>query len=251
MAPAAIVSEPLFYSAALAAGDETVLTGDEANHVKVQRLRTGDPIALFDGLGLVVRGNIRMISRHEVRVVVADRRHVPAPIPSVELYCAVPKGDRMSVLLDMATQLGMHRFTPIRWQRGVVEPGARAEARWRRICIEACKQSRRLHLPEIATPITLPEGIARAQDAGACLVAAHPQSEISPALVTAIAKAKGIALFIGPEGGLTDGEIRTLKAAEASFVNLGDAVLRIETAAVTLLAAVSMTVALRTTPSNR
>jgi 16S rRNA (uracil1498-N3)-methyltransferase len=251
MASAPILSEPLFYSVALAAGDEIVLTGDEANHIKVQRLQTGAPIALFDGFGLVVRGNIRTISRREVRVVVTDRRHVPARIPRVELYCAVPKGDRMSVLLDMATQLGMHGFTPIRWQRGVVEPGARSEARWRRICIEACKQSRRLRLPEITTPMTLADGIARARGFGACMVVAHPQSGISPALVPTIAEARGIALFIGPEGGLTDGEIRTLQVAEASFVDLGDAVLRIETAAVALLVAVSTVVASRTAPSNR
>lgn len=232
-------SQPLFYCAALAADGDIVLTGGEANHVKAQRLQPGDAVALFDGHGSVARGNIRTIARREIRIAIAATECEPPPLPRLELHCAVPKGERISVLLDMATQLGMSRFIPIRWQRGVVDPGARAKERWQRICIEACKQSRRLYVPEIAAPAALEDAAAQARRAGALVIAAHPQSGTSPLGIAKIAEANRIALFVGPEGGLTDDEVEVLENADGHLISLGNAILRIEAAAISLIVAVN------------
>lgn len=234
-----VSSRPLFYCPALAAEGEVVLTGGEANHIKAQRLQPGDAVALFDGRGTVAHGNIRTISRHEIHIAITEAQCEPPPVPRLELFCAVPKGERISVLLDMATQLGMSRFTPVRWRRGVVEPGARAQERWRRICIEACKQSRRAYVPEIAEPAALADAAAEMRSAGALVIAAHPQSGMSPFDVAKISEANRIALLVGPEGGLTGEEAQVLQDAGAHLVSLGDAVLRIETAAISLIVAVN------------
>jgi 16S rRNA (uracil1498-N3)-methyltransferase len=232
----AVMTEPLFYCATLDAAGDLALTGDEARHVKAQRLKAGDRLALFDGHGLVADGEVQSLGRDEVRIAVGQRRRTPPPTARIELYCAVPKGDRVAVLLDMATQLGMSRFTPIRWDRSVAEPGARAAERWRRICLEACKQSRRLHVPEIAAATTPAEAAARARGAGARTLLAHPNGGAIPA---GALDAEDLALFVGPEGGLTDVELRTLRDAGAHRIRLGNAILRIETAAVALVAAVN------------
>jgi len=229
------LTEPLFYCAALD-DNEVVLTDDEAHHVGVQRLRAGDAIAVFDGRGQVARGTVRAIGHREVRVTVEQRTHEPRPVPRLALYSAVPKGDRLTVLLDMATQLGMSRFTPINWQRSVAEPGARAHARWQRICLEACKQSRRAWLPEIMPPASLAEAIASARAAGDRLIAAHPASDAVSVLALHLADAPSIALFVGPEGGMTEAEVEMLRREHARLVHLGPGILRIETAAVALLA---------------
>jgi len=239
--------DPLFYCAALGTGGDVVLTGDELSHVKAQRLQPGDSLSLFDGLGQIAQGQVQSIGRREIRIVIAQRRHQPPPAPHIELYCAVPKGDRIATLLDMATQLGMSRYTPIRWAHGVVEPGARAKERWQRICLEACKQSRRLHVPEIGATVALASAVTEARASGAALLLAHPDSDRTPASLPAIASAQRIALFVGPEGGLTEGELTTLRDAGADFLNLGDAILRIETAAIALIAAVNV---MRTTKKN-
>ncbi|MFB3088665.1 MAG: 16S rRNA (uracil(1498)-N(3))-methyltransferase [Acidiferrobacterales bacterium] len=67
---------------------------------------------------------------------------MPAPQPRIELACALPKGGRQSILLEMATQLGINVFWPLQCERSSVKPGATASRRWQRICVEACKQSR-------------------------------------------------------------------------------------------------------------
>lgn len=235
MTERAIVTEPLFYCAALN-DDDIVLTGDEARHVAVQRLRAGDAIAVFDGCGQVARGGIQAISRNAVRVTVEERWREPRSAPDLELYSALPKGDRAAVLLDMATQLGMARFTPVRWHRSVAIAGERSQERWHRICLEACKQSRRLYVPEIAPPVAAEAAAAAVRERGDYLFVAHPGMDARPALSLDLDGAGRIALFVGPEGGLTEDEVAALRGLNVRFVHLGRAILRIETAAVALLA---------------
>ncbi|MFL6713014.1 MAG: RsmE family RNA methyltransferase [Sulfurifustis sp.] len=234
------LTEPLFYCETLDS-DELFLAGEEAHHVTVQRRRVGEAIALFDGRGTAARGTIGAIGRNQVRVRVDERRREPRPGPALELYCALPKGDRVAVLLDMATQLGMSRFTPIMWRRSVNAPGARAVERWRRICLEACKQSRRLFLPEIASPNDAGAAVQHAKAAGTRILVAHPGAGASSLSAINISGAARIGFFIGPEGGLTDDEVSALSLENVDFVDLGPAILRIETAAVALLAAVNCT----------
>lgn len=230
------IDEPLFYCPTLADTDDIVLTGDEARHVAVQRLRVGDAIALFNGRGELARGAVRAFTRQHVQVHIAQRHREPPPRPRVDLYTAVPKGERFAVLLDMATQLGVSRVVPLRWQRSVAERGARANERWQRICVEACKQSRRVHAPEVAAAVPLEEAARQAGAAGARLLVAHLHNDARPLLTLDVAAADHLALFVGPEGGLTDPEAELLRETGAQFVRLGNDVLRIETAAVVFVA---------------
>jgi 16S rRNA (uracil1498-N3)-methyltransferase len=237
-----VVREPLFYCADLGNDNSIRLSGDEAHHVAVQRLRRDDAIALFDGCGRVARGTVALIGRHEVRVAVQERRQALAPVPRLDLYCAVPKGDRITVLLDMATQLGMARFTPVSWQRSVTEPRPPAIERWRRVCLEACKQSKRLYLPEICDVTTLPDAALHANASGAQLVLAHPSATDEPMLALG-RRGTRFALFVGPEGGVTEEEAQQLQTLGAGTVRLGAGILRIETAAIAMLALASLRMA--------
>jgi 16S rRNA (uracil1498-N3)-methyltransferase len=232
--------EPLFFCAALDNSSEVSLAGDELSHVKAQRLKPGDALALFDGRGNVARATIRSIARQEIRVAVTERRRDSPAVPCVDLYCAVPKGDRVATLLDMATQLGMRRFTPIRWARGVVEPGARAADRWRRICLEACKQSRRTYLPEVGATATLADAIAQARAEHSRLLLAHPYDDAPSPSFPDLAQTRQLALFVGPEGGVVEEELTLLRDAGADLLSLGEGILRIETAAIALIAAVNV-----------
>ncbi|OGI44174.1 MAG: hypothetical protein A2V92_04650, partial [Candidatus Muproteobacteria bacterium RBG_16_65_31] len=177
--------------------------------------------------------------RREIALRVEERRTEPPPKPPIHLACALPKGDRQAVLLDMATQLGMAGFTPLLCERSVVKPVGGALGRWRRICLEACKQSRRLHLPEIREAATPAEAAARAAAEGARIWIAHPSG--GPASCNDAAHAApGIVLLIGPEGGFTEKEVAQALSHGARPVSLGPAILRIETAAVALLATVAL-----------
>lgn len=230
------MAEPLFYLDTLPkTGAVLTLTGDEARHAAgARRLAVGDNLWLFDGRGTLARARLHTIGQRgrTLEAVLEERRVEPPPTPAIHLASAIPKGDRMTVLLDMATQLGMTRFTPLLCTRSVVKPGAGSTERWRRVCLEACKQSRRPHLPEIREPATLARIVTDADN----LWLAHPAGEImAPTLSRQIASMKSVTVLIGPEGGFTEEEVAQAKIQGAKLVALGPAILRIETAAVALL----------------
>ena len=230
------MTAPLFYCLDLVAGASSLsLSPEETRHVAAQRLRVGDPISLFDGRGHGAHARVASIDSRgrEVRVEIAERFEAPALAYRLALYCALPKGERLATLLDMATQLGVTHFTPLVCEHSVVQPGGNWHARAERICIEACKQSRRLHLPVLDTPQDFAVALAAARAATPCLWFAHPG-----AAATARSDdipSEGLAIFVGPEGGFTDVEATTADRAGAIRVDLGPRLLRIETAAVALI----------------
>ncbi len=227
---------PLFYCPDLpdVVGSRAVLAGDEAGHaLGARRLQVHDDIGLFDGHGTAARAVVTAIDRRRktLEAKLTERRRMPVPRPAVHLACALPKGDRQSVLLDMATQLGMVRFTPLLCARGVVKPNPNTLDRLRRICLEACKQSRRFYLPEIETPAS-PRELARSSAPGSLWIA-HPATDAVP--LSAAANSNTLTLLIGPEGGFTDEEVKAAIAGGARPFSLGTGILRIETAAVAAL----------------
>jgi len=228
----------MFYCDPLPAPGASVhLRGDEARHAgAARRLKSGDMLWLFDGRGTIARARLRALHDrgHELEAVIEERTHEAAPRPVVHLACALPKGDRAAVLLDMSTQLGIASFTPLICERNVVEPGAGALERLRRVSLEACKQSRRAHLPHIHAPATLADVIARG---GTCWIA-HPGGEQVTTLAANVDQT--LTLLIGPEGGFTDDEVAHTIARGATRVTLGNTVLRVETAAVALVGRVML-----------
>jgi 16S rRNA (uracil1498-N3)-methyltransferase len=233
------MTEPLFYAEHLPdTGTTFTLTGDEAHHAAAsRRLSPGDTLWLFDGRGGLARATLGQITRrgHELALRIEERRTEPPVKPSIHLACALPKGDRQSVLFDMATQLGMTQFTPLVCERSVVKPGAYSPERWRRICLEACKQSRRVYLPEIHEPAS-PVQVA-ANHRGTWI--AHPSGVAAGAMLAGTLPDK-LTVLVGPEGGFTEEEVRQAVEQGARAVSLGPAILRIETAAISLLSVISL-----------
>jgi 16S rRNA (uracil1498-N3)-methyltransferase len=228
---------PWFYHPhSLDSGVRIQLDADEARHASgARRLRVEQAVCLFDGRGRIAEGTIAAIGDRgrvvEVEIA-AVRESVPAA-PAVHLASAIPKGDRQAVLLDMATQLGVTSFTPLLCEHGVAQPGERAVERWRRICIEACKQSRRSWIPEIRLPATVAELMAAVAEP---VWLAHVAGQAPEKLLGAVGSASAVTILIGPEGGFTAAEVAQAQSAGADIVGLGDGILRIETAAVSLLA---------------
>ncbi len=230
--------EPLFYSEHLSeVGANLMLSGDEARHaLAARRLQSGDMLWLFDGHGGLARASLQRVGKRgrELELRVEERQTAATPKSVLHLACALPKGDRQNVLLDMATQLGMTHFTPLLCERSVVKPGAGSLQRWQRICLEACKQSRRLYFPTIHNPCTLQELLARASTPKDSLWIAHPAAS-GQSLAIAHQALNDVTVLVGPEGGFTDAEIELAEAAGARRISLGSNILRIETAAVAAL----------------
>jgi 16S rRNA (uracil1498-N3)-methyltransferase len=227
----------------LAATGEIVLDGGASEHVvRVLRLRAGAALTLFDGHGGEYDARVAAIGRGRVRVQVGahrgDERESPIPVTLIQ---ALARGERMDLIVQKATELGVSRIVPLEAERSVVQLAAHARARkvehWRSVAASACEQCGRNRLPELAEPCTLEAALALAAPAMTRLLL-DPQAETSLATRLERAGSGGIALLVGPEGGLTDLEAK--HAALGGFLpcRLGPRVLRTETAAIAALAAI-------------
>ena len=212
------------------------------------RVRAGDAVELFDGRGTVADATVIRVADKSVSVDVTELKpHVPPPQPLVSLHVAVPKGPRQHVLIEKCTELGVGGIQSIITARSVVKPAASAVSRWRRYAVEAAKQSRQAWLPEIHPPLAFRRTIeaehVRARQA-LNLIAA-PEADATPfAEALRDGAASGglthVAAWIGPEGGFTPEEVQAALAAGLRAVSLGPSVLRVETAAIAVAAAVRL-----------
>jgi 16S rRNA (uracil1498-N3)-methyltransferase len=229
------MTEPMFYCTPLPEiGATASLSEEESRHVSAsRRLKPGDTLWLFDGNGNLAHATLNAGSGRTLSAVVTRREQRPAPAPSLHLACALPKGDRAASLMDMATQLGMASFTPLLCERSVVDPSTGSLERLRRICLEACKQSRRAHVPVIHAPATL----ANVLEGGQAKWIADPNGS---AIGKLLPISQPLTVLIGPEGGFTPAELETATRHGAVFVALGTGILRIEAAAIALTSAIML-----------
>jgi len=237
------MADPYFFCEEIAeAGGRVQLSPEESRHVSgARRYRTGDTLWLFDGRGTVARGKLIDTAKTGAMVAIEERRHDTAGVPALHLGCALPKGDRLSTLLDMTTQLGMTSFTPLECERSVSLTVK--HNRLARICLEACKQSRQSFLPTLHDAATPVDFARHALATGNDVWIAHGAADAKPVailLADLAPRPKALSLLVGPEGGFSAGEIEAISRLGGQCVSLGSSVLRIETAAIAVLAAIRL-----------
>jgi 16S rRNA (uracil1498-N3)-methyltransferase len=213
---------------------------------RVLRLRRGDRVTLFAGDGSEVPATIEALRGDTVTV----RLGRPVlgrvlPPPPITLAPSLLKHDRIELVVEKATELGVRRIVPLVAQRCVVAAtsdvtGRRLE-RWRRIAIEAAEQCGRASLPVIEPPRTLPELVPELSSHRAILLWEGTAAWSLAALD--LAPESPVLLLVGPEGGWTQGEVEQLQAAGAALASLGPLTLRSETAALAAIAQVQALVA--------
>jgi 16S rRNA (uracil1498-N3)-methyltransferase len=200
----------------------------EAHHVlKVLRARSGDHIEVVDGAGRLFVAELR----GGVEAAVLEELAVPdASEADVTLYQAVPKGGRMDLVVEKATEVGATSIVPLLTERGEVNPREGKVNRWRRVAEAAARQSLRLRVPTVEEPVPFADAAARAGKTGVLL---HNAPHISP-VETVVGPPAG--LFVGPEGGWSEGELRIAEGAGIVFGGLGPYRLRSETAGIVAVA---------------
>jgi 16S rRNA (uracil1498-N3)-methyltransferase len=226
-------------------GDATniELDGDEGQHLaKVMRAQVGDLVTLFDGSGDEFEGRVTAVRKGSVTLDIIRRETVNRELDQqIFIAVALPKGDRQKWLIEKLVELGVARIIPITTTRGVAQPVEQALARLRRQVIEASKQCGRNRLLEIAEPRSLTD--LAADSSAARRWFAHPGEgsvSISQAIGQPVESSRTFLIAIGPEGGFTDEEAATLLQNQWQPVSLGKSILRIETAAIAVAAAVGL-----------
>jgi 16S rRNA (uracil1498-N3)-methyltransferase len=204
------------------------LPAAEAHHIRdVLRLTVGETLELFDDAGNVAAGVIKHVNPANV-VVDVETVSSATLAKLVTVAAAVPKGDRADWMIEKLTELGVARFIPLAAERSVVLPSGKNKIeRWERIAIESAKQSRRVGVMVIDQLTPLEQAISAATH-GVFLSTAADAIPISQV----IGAKNELTLFIGPEGGWSDGEMDRMKSAGFIAAQLTSTILRVETAAV-------------------
>jgi 16S rRNA (uracil1498-N3)-methyltransferase len=217
------------------------LTGDQAVHLaRVLRAEPGQVYDIVAG-GFLHRAEITRVSEAEVVFTLHEELEANAALP-IHLLLAVFKFDRFEWALEKATELGVGSITPIlarRTEKHLAQAAAKRAERWRRIALEAAKQSRRTDLPAIADPRPLKLALEQ-ETAAARILLSETEQELSlPAALQAQAPVTELALGIGPEGGWNPEEMALFTAHDWRHVTLGPRILRAETAAIAAIAIAS------------
>jgi 16S rRNA (uracil1498-N3)-methyltransferase len=219
------------------------LTGEQAQHLA--RVLRAQPGQVFDVVanGFLHRAEISTISDSEVSFTLLEELEADAALP-IHMLLAVFKFDHFEWAVEKATELGVARIAPVlarRTEKHLAQAALKRAERWRRIGMEAAKQSRRTDVPEIAEPAKL-EAALKMETSPLRILLSEVEQSVS--LASALAQPnqhlttdnQQLALAIGPEGGWTPEEMALFTQHKWTHVTLGPRILRAETAAIAALA---------------
>jgi 16S rRNA (uracil1498-N3)-methyltransferase len=248
---------------------QAVIKGEEFRHLsKVLRLMAGDAVTIFDGKGREYQGNISTMGKDEAVVEVGEPLFSPRESPlEVWLVQGIPKGEKMEMIIQKATELGVRGVIPLKTQRSVVKlEGKKEEARrerWQKVAVEAAKQCRRALVPEVLSPCSITNFLTGLplerhlfvpwEEGGVSIkevLTVNPSFPVTGSASGSISEAKiepkskfspapvPVYLVIGPEGGLAAEEVDQMKKYGGIPLTLGSRILRTETAGLAALAVV-------------
>jgi len=221
------------------------IDSSESHHIThVKRLKVGDNIIVFNGMGDEFEAEIEDIEDNRVKVKINQQKTISKEnIVGVDIAFAIPKGKRSHLLIQKCTELGVHKLIPINYARSVVKLKDDCSAKiekWQKIAIEASKQCGRNTITEIGEVVNF-DNILKTVDSYDLSLFACSQSDANNLKNTLQEhpKPNNIISFIGPEGGFATNEIEMAIKAGCKFVSLGSRILRIETAAIAVSAILS------------
>ncbi|HEY0142966.1 MAG TPA: RsmE family RNA methyltransferase [Thermoanaerobaculia bacterium] len=213
--------------------EHVTVKDDEFHHaIRVVRARTGEPVELFDRSGKLAAGVVESIERDQA--VIRVERELPSRETAhpLHLAMAIIQLEKFELVLQKATELGVHSFLPLVTERVELRPERYSGKmdRWQKIVFEAVKQSGRSVIPRIEAPLDFEDALKR--EGKKIFFDADAPAD-------ALGTVEDATLFIGPEGGWTDEELALARDAHCLFQRLGARRLRAETAAIAAVAIIT------------
>ena len=216
-----------------------ILTGGDAKHLtRVLRAGVGDPVTLCDGAGWDYDCTVAAVEGERVVCAVREKRPCPAePDLALSVYMALPKQDKMQLVVQKCVELGCQEIVPVRTEWCVSRPDQKSlegkQSRWQKIAWEAAKQCGRGVLPTVAPCLDFADAVAQLATKDLPLLF-YEKGGRSIGELLAAAQAAGpvrsCGLLVGSEGGLTPDEVALAAARGVGIASLGPRILRCETA---------------------
>ena len=228
----------IYCEGVLSPGATVRLSERAARHLAALRLEVGDQVTLFNGDGFESSALLADIGKRGASATVKRRDPADRESPlAVRLAQGVCASDRMDLVLQKATELGVASILPVTTTRSIVrlspERRERRETHWQNVVIAACEQCGRNRIPEVEATTTFPQFLADVPREGTRVLLA-PDGDVG---FRELAVAGPVCVLIGPEGGLTPEEREMAIRAGFLAVRFGPRVLRTETAPLAALAA--------------
>ncbi len=235
-----------FHLAEIAIGQLIELSTENKHHAaRVLRLRKGDPITLFNGLGGEFSAHIDILTKSSATVLIDAYQAIERESPlQIELAQAICVNEKMDWIIQKAVELGVTRIQPVMTHRSIVhlsdERSFKRLQHWQKIVISACEQCGRNRIPQVLPLTTLPEWLSHKKTDKSSSDSYLMLSTTTTQNLRNIAEPpenSNLSLVIGPEGGFTQEEEIAIVHASFVPVRLGQRILRTETAALTAIAA--------------
>ncbi len=223
--------------------DFLVLTGENAQHAKVLRLKNGEQVLVCDGQGREALCTVSDVSPGQISLVVNKRqRSAQEPGVQVSVYMAFAKGDKLEHVIQKATELGAFEIVAFPSARCVSRPdekslGKKLE-RWQKIAAAAAEQCGRGRIPCVLAVSSLDEALQRASRTDKALLFYENEQATTLKMALCSGPYKTVSLLTGPEGGLEPAEVEKAETAGLQVCTLGKRILRCETAPLCALSAV-------------
>ena len=225
------------------AADMLQLTGENAQHAKVLRLKEGEQVLICDGEGNECLCQIRDVAPGQVNLNVLERRVSAAEAAvKVSVYLAFPKADKLEHVIQKATELGAYEIVAFPSARCISKPDEKSLAkkveRWQKIAASAAEQSGRGCIPQVVVLGSFHDALKRAAEADKALMFYENEHAVTLRMALQSSAYKTVSLLTGPEGGLEEREVEAARNAGLQVCTLGKRILRCETAPLCALSAV-------------
>lgn len=219
------------------------ITGSDVNHMKnVLRMRTGEQLEISDGNNKKYLCEIESLEADKVTARILEEREAENELPSkIYLFQGLPKSDKMELIIQKAVELGVWEVIPVATKRAVVKldqkKAAKKRERWSGISESAAKQAGRNVIPEIKQVMNFQEALSYAKSLDVLLIPYELAEGMQDTKerIQAIQPGQSVGIFIGPEGGFEQEEVKLAMEAGAYPITLGRRILRTETAGMTML----------------
>lgn len=245
------VARRRFYAPPAAFADDEksiTLSAEETRHARdVLRLQTGEEVFVFDGTGREFHCAVQNISRNSTSLGVIEEVAPARPESPLNLTLAIAllKGEKFDLVIQKTTELGVNRIVPLDTERADVRlrdshSSQKRVARWRRIALEAAKQTGRAFVPEISEPAAFNSLLSSSEEGTSSINSRLMFSErggasLLEATANLPAPSARIIAVVGPEGGWGDAEIAAAREGGWGIVTLGGRTLRAETAGIAVV----------------
>ena len=222
-------------------GQEIILSGENAQHAKVLRLKAGEEVLVCDGVGRECVCRVQEVNP-VILEVLESRNSVTEAAVRVSVYMAFPKADKLEHVIQKATELGAYEIVAFPSARCISKPDDKSLKkkleRWQKIAASAAEQSGRGRIPQVLVLPSFASALERAAHADKALMFYENEHATTLRMAMETGEWKTVSLLTGPEGGLEEKEVEQARTAGLQVCTLGSRILRCETAPLCALSAV-------------